>query len=505
MSGRIRRNLNAALKTIQEHTAEANRIIAEENDEDTRRKLKLEKAHIETTIGRIEELDAQWSDYVTSLEGPQKMAEESLYLDFPPLCAGMEREEGQEVPLAQRHFVDQCEFARQVVVLIEQTMEDLGQSRTSSRQSAMSEVSDNRTNDLGNQNRRAQGNQRPQPPTVQLQQPFMAQPRAKLPPLHLPHFSGETRDWPTFWQLFESTVDNEPSYDNVVKMSYLLSLLDRPVQNVVAGYLPTNENYPRVVKLLKSRYGDKRALKESLQSELYHLPHANDSVMGLRKFLDIIERVCRQLTDYEISDDSWIVFTIKEKLPRGILAKLIEKERVAEQTWNVEKWRKELDLLISVKEEVQKCSVNNEPDWHPQRDRRPLPNPEQTSSFPVTSQLRKPFCSLCKGTHLQSKCQKHNNLQAKKDRLLDQNRCLKCMLCRGNHPPSHCTKYGSPKARKYKLLEQNRCLNCLSDGHRTFDCRKNRRCIKCRGKHHLMVCYSRVSKIQMLEPMRKEQ
>ncbi|CAK5047449.1 unnamed protein product [Meloidogyne enterolobii] len=211
MSGRIRRNLNAALKTIQEHTAEANRIIAEENDEDTRRKLKLEKAHIETTIGRIEELDAQWSDYVTSLEGPQKMAEESLYLDFPPLCAGMEREEGQEVPLAQRHFVDQCEFARQVVVLIEQTMEDLGQSRSGSRQSAMSEVSDNRTNDLGNQNRRAQGNQRPQPPTVQMQPPFMAQPRAKLPPLHLPHFSGETRDWPTFWQLFESTARTECS------------------------------------------------------------------------------------------------------------------------------------------------------------------------------------------------------------------------------------------------------------------------------------------------------
>uniref|UniRef100_A0A915M9Y2 Uncharacterized protein n=1 Tax=Meloidogyne javanica TaxID=6303 RepID=A0A915M9Y2_MELJA len=165
MSGRIRRNLNAALKTIQEHTAEANRIIGEENDEDTRRKLKLEKAHIETTIVRIEELDAQWSDYVASLEGPQKIAEESLYLDFPPICAGMEREEGQEVPLAQRHFVDQCEFARQVVVLIEQTMEDHGQSRSGSRQSAMSELSDNRTADLGNQNRRVQGNQRPQPPT----------------------------------------------------------------------------------------------------------------------------------------------------------------------------------------------------------------------------------------------------------------------------------------------------------------------------------------------------
>nr|CAD2206897.1 unnamed protein product [Meloidogyne enterolobii] len=91
----------------------------------------------------------------------------------------------------------------------------------------------------------------------------------------------------------------------------------------------------------------------------------------------------------------------------------------------------------------------------------------------------------------------------KKDRVVEQNRCLECSLCRGNHLPSHCTKYSNPKARKYKLLEQHRCLNCLRDDHLTFDCQNNRRCSKCRGKHHFMVCYSCVPKTQMLEPMRK--
>ncbi|KAL7075976.1 hypothetical protein ACQ4LE_004799 [Meloidogyne hapla] len=78
-----------------------------------------------------------------------------------------------------------------------------------------------------------------------------------------------------------------------------------------------------------------------------------------------------------------------------------------------------------------------------------------------------------------------------------------CSLCRGNHPPSRCSVYNNPHARKIRLLEQNRCLNCLRDDHRTFDCRSNRRCSGCRGKHHLMVCYSRIPKAQMLEPNRK--
>ncbi|CAK5018669.1 unnamed protein product [Meloidogyne enterolobii] len=90
-----------------------------------------------------------------------------------------------------------------------------------------------------------------------------------------------------------------------------------------------------------------------------------------------------------------------------------------------------------------------------------------------------------------------------KNRVVEQNRCLECSLCRGNHLPSHCTQYSNPKARKYKLLEQHRCLNCLRDDHLTFECQNNRRCSRCRGKHHFMVCYSRGPKTQILEPMRK--
>nr|CAD2209456.1 unnamed protein product [Meloidogyne enterolobii] len=482
MAACIRRNITAVLKGIQTYTREATQLMGKDVDEGICERLRSKKLDLESAIARIVELDTQWTDIINSLDATQKMAEESIYMNFPHNETGG-LEDGDEVPLSKRHFLDQNEFAREVLNMVSEMLNTLERSRTNSRQSALSESNhsvdlneetnnartnhlDARMNNTGINHLDARTNNSERnnaglPVYHALQPPFL-QPRVNLPPLHLPHFSGDSKDWPTFWQMFSSTIDNEPSYNNVVKMNYLLSLLDGPVLNVVAGYLPTNENYPRVVELLKTRYGDSKVLKEALQSELYHLAPANDSVIGLRKFLDVIERVCRQLSDYGIQDDSWIIFALKEKLPRGILAKLIEKEKMAGKTWKIENWRSELNLLISVKEEVQRCTVNKETEGPPRRERRPFYQPEPTRSFPVANQPRSSCCSLCQG----------------------------------NHFPSECTKYGNTQARKDRLLEQNRCLKCLREGHQANDCPNHRRCSRCQGPHHFLVCFSRDVKNQ---------
>ena len=79
-------------------------------------------------------------------------------------------EEGQEIPLARRHFIDQCEFAREVIVMITEMMNELGSSRANSRQSAASEQLDNQSVDLDaetNNNARGSGTQVPYQPMAQ--------------------------------------------------------------------------------------------------------------------------------------------------------------------------------------------------------------------------------------------------------------------------------------------------------------------------------------------------
>uniref|UniRef100_A0A914GZJ3 Uncharacterized protein n=1 Tax=Globodera rostochiensis TaxID=31243 RepID=A0A914GZJ3_GLORO len=75
---------------------------------------------------------------------------------------------------------------------------------------------------------------------------------------------------------------------------------------------PTDENYPRVVDILKRKFGDERSLVESLQAELLHLPKPGESVQSLRNFAEAIERICLQLTDFgEDEQNRFMASTIK--------------------------------------------------------------------------------------------------------------------------------------------------------------------------------------------------
>uniref|UniRef100_A0A914H4X4 CCHC-type domain-containing protein n=1 Tax=Globodera rostochiensis TaxID=31243 RepID=A0A914H4X4_GLORO len=472
----IRSSLGVALKTLRNHVHLASRLLRQEMSQEITNKLRMERNHLRTSLARVEEYNRQWHDVIDTLQDDARDAEELIYNNFPPR-ARAEAVDG-EPSIEDKHFLEQCEVAREVITIITATLME-EQSVTNSRQSL---VGDNEAADHGDfadedaaDSVELGANVRTLPrrlfpqPAATTRPPPPPPPRVKLPPLRLPQFSGDPKDWPTFWQMFSSTVDSEPSYDNILKMSHLLSLLEKPVRSVVAGYLPTNENYPRVIQLLKRRYGDPRALKESLQSELCHLPPAGESVASLRKFHDVVERVCRQLADHGIKDDTWVVFAVKERLPRAILAKLIEKERETGRDWDSESWRRELDQVISVREEVQRCRGGREDDQPPRRDKRPpfKPHPETTRSFPATNQNRNP------GNNPSRDSGRH------------------CSLCQGPHVPSKCPKYNNPQARSDRLREQNRCLNCLRDGHRITDCPSSSRCSRCTGKHHFMVCFAR--------------
>ncbi|KAL7071814.1 hypothetical protein ACQ4LE_008539 [Meloidogyne hapla] len=136
MSEAIRSNLLAELKALQTQIKGAQQVLAEEPKDDLCVKLSLEKVHLEEAMKRIDELDVQWWSHIAKLEEAQRMEEEALYMNFPPRDAGRELAEGQEVPLKHRHFVDQCEFARQIIVLIAETMDDLVLVKESPHQSS---------------------------------------------------------------------------------------------------------------------------------------------------------------------------------------------------------------------------------------------------------------------------------------------------------------------------------------------------------------------------------
>ena len=83
-----------------------------------------------------------------------------------------------------------------------------------------------------------------------------------------------------------------------------------------------------MIDILKTRYGDSKALSELLESELINLPKANESTTSLRQTSEVIERICRPLKQIGIRENSPLIATaIKSKLPYSILTDLVKMEK----------------------------------------------------------------------------------------------------------------------------------------------------------------------------------
>eukprot|EP00795_Rhopilema_esculentum_P009997 gene9997-18624_t len=67
---------------------------------------------------------------------------------------------------------------------------------------------------------------------------------------------------------------------------------------------------------------------------------------------------------------------------------------------------------------------------------------------------------------------------------------VKCYYCQGDHYSYECGNVTSVKDRKSILMKARRCFNCLNLGHLQKDCRSQRGCLKCKGRHHQSLCQS---------------
>jgi hypothetical protein len=465
-SGNIRSQLGPALKALKDHLAAATNLVTGGADRDFAQ-LRAECHHLGRTLNRVDNLNEKWSEFINSLKADDVRAEEHIYQNFPP------QPEGEE----QVHFMEVAEQARGVLNEIDFLIMEFDE-RANSQASRVSDHTLEDQNQIYNlPNRENQPNQFGQQNNEHVNHQFNhtaashIQPEVRLPELRLDPFNGDPKKWPTFWQLFSINIDSRPM-DKIRKMSYLLTFLHGPAKELVAGFMLSNENYERALDLLKSRYGDNRAITEALESELMNLHHANESSQSLRSFVDNIERICRQLEAYGQVDSSPFVSTaIKSKLPQQIVAKLVEKERSLGVRWNSSQLRKELCEIVEIREEVNRCTAStrgkqeaNTPLNHRGKVQPKGGSPEVNRSFGAPASMkqnsRRPF-----------------------------RRQRKCSLCDIlGHLPSECPKYPTPQDRYHRLREQGRCFRCLQEGHSIKECPSVRICAQCQRGHHFLVC-----------------
>ena len=275
-------------------------------------------------------------------------------------------------------------------------------------------------------------------------------PRIKLPKLVLPRFKGDITMFQSFWDSFQSAVNNNPSLSKIDKFNYLKSLLDGPAARSIQGLTLSSANYDTALEILQDRFGKAQHIIAAHMDDLLKLtPCLDNKPHHLRVIYDKIFASVRGLEALGIMSSqysSFLIPVVMSKLPPEV--RLQAARMTAKDVWEAE------ELLAIIKREVEAREINEAIRTteikQPDVPKRPQP--------PTAAAL------------------------------LTADKTLKCIYCKNEHFSASCEVVRDVAARADILKKEGRCFLCFGKGHRAAQCVVSRRCRHCKRKHHQSLC-----------------
>ena len=246
----MRKKIAPAVSRLRSYITKTNSLLPKDLTEEVAAGLRHERALMKATIKLIDTENDKWSVLIRERPTPESIHEQNTYDNFLS---------------EDKHFSEWVDNAHELITMIDLSLgkDSDGYPNGANGSIASQNLSENMLN-IG-----------------QPQIPIKSAANMRLPKLELPHFNGNPMSWPTFWQSFQPTIHDQ-NIPKIQKMTYLISCLSNTALQAISGYSITNENYNVVIDVLKSRFGDTKAISESLQKELINLPQASESTHSLR-------------------------------------------------------------------------------------------------------------------------------------------------------------------------------------------------------------------------------
>lgn len=274
----------------------------------------------------------------------------------------------------------------------------------------------------------------------------------KLPQIHLPKFTGIYEEWTTFQDLFVSLVHNNNSLSKVQKLHYLKSSTGAEAEVLLKHIQVTEANYEQAWEVLKTRYGNKRMIVNSLLKKMFSQRRLfSQTANQLKCLLDTTNQCLNDLKNQNISTDSWdpiIIFLITQKL-----------DPESHRSWE---------------EHAYKDNSQELPTWND------LANFLQ-SKFRTLELITPPVQSREKILKPKEYTVHLTTEAANKNR--------SCLLCNDTHTLSHCKGFTKmePTERSQFVRDKKLCYNCLAPRHSAKKCRLQMLCRVCHKRHHTLL------------------
>lgn len=275
--------------------------------------------------------------------------------------------------------------------------------------------------------------------------------QTRLPSLKLPRFDGKYADYKRFITTFNNMVHENSSITPVDKFNYLLNCLSGPALAVVEPFQVTDENYPKALERLQSRYDNKVLIFLEHITALFNVSQmSKDDYVSLRNIIDTVSAIRGSLLSLGSEMDVMNAIII-----HIVLSKLDEKSK---QNYD------------------EKQEFKSLPSWDTCYDTLSHRCQFLESHGKKTDSVQKPSGSKPK-----------SNFNRPANTFVNSNAISTCSYCNSaEHQIAACTSFLSlVVSERFNFIKRNgHCINCLRKGHLVSKCPSKSRCRVCQSAHH---------------------
>ena len=317
----------------------------------------------------------------------------------------------------------------------------------------------------------------------------------RLPKLELKKFSGDPKNWQSWWDAYSSAIHENEDLTKIDKMNYLRSLLQGGAIQAIQGLGLSAENYDDAIEILHSRFGKKLVVISSHMDALMKVSTIKSiqDTRGLRNLYDRVESHIRSLRAMGIDSTSYgclLVPVIMSRLPddlKLILTRTLDPEADA---WEIDDLLKEFQAEVAARERVshvaagESAPLKNDKNAHLQNSRQERRTIPTAAGLLATSKKGGGAASNRGGSG------GGNSGANSGDGASGEGPT--CAFCEEKHQSATCANVTDVEERRTKLMKSGRCFLCLSNGHLARSCKSKQKCSYCNRRHHKSLCAEEV-------------
>lgn len=307
-----------------------------------------------------------------------------------------------------------------------------------------------------------------------------AQTGIRLPPIQIPTFSGDIKQYSRFITLFKAVYGTNPLINNAEKLFYLQSALTGEALDLVSNFPPNDEGYNAALEALKNRYHSTRTLAAAYTSEIFNFtPAKKNTVDSLSNFLKVHHdhiSALKSLTEiHDLSD--FLIFSLACRNLDPYTRRLFENHRSMTNDDTIPTYDSLIQFVTKQLHAQQLLFAEK-------------PCEETTTKY-------KSYVHPAKSLKVNDQILPENDLEPHENQTNENfvNHATSIYICiycnTEGHRINRCPKFLelSIDQRSKWIASKNRCVACLSSSHTINECKSKFKCYHCGdAKHNSILC-----------------